>query len=91
MFFSVKNHLGDVKQLNICTELVTGAETDCTNSARRWQIPVLDPSWIVESLVQVTNQIFVIISCERFQIFAFLLLKHSDITLSQNCNFLVLE
>uniref|UniRef100_A0AAF5RWP8 BRCT domain-containing protein n=2 Tax=Wuchereria bancrofti TaxID=6293 RepID=A0AAF5RWP8_WUCBA len=48
----VRNHLGQVQQLNVCTEIITGAETDCTNSARQWQIPVLDPSWIIESIVQ---------------------------------------
>nr|CDQ02263.1 BMA-MUS-101, isoform g [Brugia malayi] len=48
----VRNHSGQIQQLNVCTEIITGAETDCTNSARRWQIPVLDPSWIIESIVQ---------------------------------------
>ncbi|VBB29041.1 unnamed protein product [Acanthocheilonema viteae] len=48
----VKNHLGQVKQLNICTEIVTGAETNLTESARHWQIPVLDPSWIIESIIK---------------------------------------
>ncbi|VDK62629.1 unnamed protein product, partial [Onchocerca ochengi] len=51
----VKNQLGQDEELNICTEIITGAETDRTDSARRWQIPVLDPSWIIESVIQ--NQV----------------------------------
>ncbi|EJD75758.1 hypothetical protein LOAG_17169 [Loa loa] len=47
----VKIHLGKFNQLNICTEIITGA-ADCIDSARRWQIPVLDPSWIIESIIQ---------------------------------------
>lgn len=55
-FSSVKNRLGrneHGKQLITSTHVVTGAETDRTEIARRWQIPVLDPSWIIESIVQV--------------------------------------
>ncbi|VDO65329.1 unnamed protein product [Onchocerca flexuosa] len=52
---NVKNQLGQDEQLNVCTEIVTGVETDRTGSARRWQIPVLDPSWIIESIIQ--NQV----------------------------------
>uniref|UniRef100_A0A0R3RPX7 DNA topoisomerase 2-binding protein 1 n=1 Tax=Elaeophora elaphi TaxID=1147741 RepID=A0A0R3RPX7_9BILA len=48
----VKNHLGQMKLLNMCTEIVIGAETDRSESARRLQIPVLDPSWIIESIIQ---------------------------------------
>ncbi|CAG9540235.1 unnamed protein product, partial [Cercopithifilaria johnstoni] len=48
----VKIHLGYDMQLNICTEIITGAETNLTDSARRRQIPVLDPSWIIESIIQ---------------------------------------
>ncbi|MCP9258036.1 hypothetical protein DINM_001199 [Dirofilaria immitis] len=48
----VQNQLGQDEQLNICTEIVTCAETDRTDSARRWKIPVLDPSWIIESVIQ---------------------------------------
>uniref|UniRef100_A0A915PII3 BRCT domain-containing protein n=1 Tax=Setaria digitata TaxID=48799 RepID=A0A915PII3_9BILA len=48
----VKNHLGYGKQLSICTEIIAGAEKDCADAAPHWQIPVLDPSWIIESIIQ---------------------------------------
>lgn len=68
----MKKYLGEIEQLNICTEIVTVAETDLTESARRLQIPVLDPSWIIESIIQVVNQNCVTTKNERFQIFVFL-------------------